>query len=63
MIYVLLRDGNLIEVFEAETALKEGDEVVCRDAEGNPVVFFPANTVSLYGNHEAMEQYRDEQPH
>jgi hypothetical protein len=62
VIYVLLRDGTMIEVRDADTAAELDGEVNCFDEKGFLVAWFPSNTITAYGKHEAMVQYRDEQP-
>ena len=54
MIYLLMENQTYIEVPDAVDAIIEGDQVVCRSAEGNIVAMIEAVTVSAYGTNEAL---------
>ena len=53
MVYLTMIDGSPRQIPQAETAQREGGQVVCRSGDGLIVAIFDAPLVSAFGNNEA----------
>jgi hypothetical protein len=63
MLCVMMSDGRMLEFPEAGSAEVENDLLSLVDGDGTVIASLSAKILAAYGDHEAMAQYRDEQPH